>query len=59
MLNRLDKIIIPKEEDMDNVNLANIDQFSAADLRVAKITDASNVERCVITTHFRRRRIWN
>ena len=44
LLNRLDKIIIPKEEDMDNVNLINIDQFSVVDLRVAKITDASNVE---------------
>ena len=44
LLNRLDKIIIPEEEDMDNVNLINIDQFSVVDLRVAKITDASNVE---------------
>ena len=40
LLNRLDKIIIPEEEDMDNVNLINIDQFSAVDLRVAKIIDA-------------------
>ena len=44
MLNRLDKIIIPEEEDMDNVNLINIDQFSAVDLRVAKIIDAKDVE---------------
>jgi len=44
LLNRLDKIIIPEEEDMDNVNLINIDQFSAVDLRVAKILDANDVE---------------
>lgn len=44
LLNRLDKIIIPEEEDMDNVNLINIDQFSAVDLRVAKIVKAENVE---------------
>ena len=44
LLNRLDKIIIPEEEDMDNVNLININQFSAVDLRVAKIIDAKDVE---------------
>jgi len=44
LLNRLDKIIFPEEEDMDNVNLINIDQFSAVDLRVAKIIDAKDVE---------------
>ena len=44
LLNRLDKIIIQEEEDMDNVNLINIDQFSAVDLRVAKIIDAKDVE---------------
>ena len=44
LLNRLDKIIIPEEENMDNVNLINIDQFSAVDLRVAKIIDAKDVE---------------
>jgi len=44
LLNRLDKIIIPEEEDMDNVNLINIDQFSAVDLRVAQIIDAKDVE---------------
>ena len=44
LLNRLEKIIIPEEEDMDNVNLINIDQFSAVDLRVAKIIDAKDVE---------------
>ena len=44
LLNRLDKIIIPEEEDMDNVNLINIDQFSAVDLRVARIKDAKDVE---------------
>ena len=44
LLNRLDKIIIPEEENMDNVNLINIDQFSAVDLRVAKIIEAKDVE---------------
>ena len=44
LLNRLDKIILPEEEDMDNVNLINIDQFSAVELRVAKIINATNVE---------------
>ena len=44
LLNRLEKIIIPEEENMDNVNLINIDQFSAVDLRVAKIIKAADVE---------------
>ncbi len=44
-LNRLEQIIIPEEnEDMDNINLINIDQFSAIDLRVAKIINASHVD---------------
>ena len=44
LLNRLEKIIIPEEENMDNVNLIDIDQFSAVDLRVAKIIKADDVE---------------
>ncbi len=44
LLNRLEKIIIPEEEDMDNVNLIDINHFSSVDLRVAKITKADNVE---------------
>ncbi|MAR95308.1 MAG: methionine--tRNA ligase [Gammaproteobacteria bacterium] len=44
LLNRLEKIIISEEEDMDSVNLINIDQFSAVDLRVAKIVKADHVE---------------
>ena len=44
LLNRLEKIIIPEEEDMDNVNLININQFSAVDLRVAKVVKADYVE---------------
>ena len=44
LLNRLEKIIIPEEENMDNVNLIDIDQFSAVDLRVAKIINADDVE---------------
>ena len=44
LLNRLEKIIIPEEEDMDNVNLIDINHFSSVDLRVAKITKADDVE---------------
>ena len=44
LLNRLEKIIIPEEEDMDNVNLIDINHFSSVDLRVAKITKAEDVE---------------
>ena len=44
LLNRLEHIIIPKEENMDNINLINIDHFAAVDLRVAKITKAEHVE---------------
>ena len=44
LLNRLEKIIIPEEENMDNVNLIDINHFSSVDLRVAKITKADDVE---------------
>ena len=44
LLNRLEKIIIPEEEDMDNVNLIDINHFSSVDLRVAKITKADDVK---------------
>ena len=44
LLNSLEKIIIPEEEDMDNVNLIDINHFSSVDLRVAKITKADDVE---------------
>ena len=44
LLNRLEKIIIPEEEDMDNVNLIDINHFSSVDLRVAKITKADEVD---------------
>ena len=44
LLNRLEHIIIPEEENMDNINLINIDHFAAVDLRVAKITKAEHVE---------------
>ncbi len=44
LLNRLEKIIILEEEDMDNVNLIDINHFSSVDLRVAKITKADDVE---------------
>ena len=45
MLNRLEPLIIPEEEEMtDENNYINIDQFSDIDLRVAKIIEASLVE---------------
>ena len=44
LLNRLEKIIISEEEDMDNVNLIDINHFSSVDLRVAKITKADDVD---------------
>ncbi len=44
LLNRLEKIIIPEEEDMDKVNLIDINHFSSVDLRIAKITKADDVE---------------
>ena len=44
ILNRLDKIELPKEEKMEDQNTININQFADIDLRVAKIIEASNVE---------------
>ena len=44
LLNRLEKIIILEEEDMDNVNLIDINHFSSVDLRVAKIIKADDVD---------------
>ena len=45
LMNRLEPIIIPEEEEMtDENNYINIDQFSDIDLRVAKIIEASLVE---------------
>ena len=44
LLNRLEPLIIPEEDDMENQNIINIDQFTAIDLRVAKIVEANNVE---------------
>ena len=45
LMNRLEPIIIPEEEEMtDENNYINIDQFSDIDLRVAKIIEASIVE---------------
>ena len=44
LLNRLEPLIIPEEDDMENQNIINIDQFAAIDLRVAKIVEANNVE---------------
>ena len=45
LLQRIDPIIIPEEEAMtDDNNYINIDEFSAVDLRVARIIEASLVE---------------
>jgi methionyl-tRNA synthetase len=44
ILNRLDKIELPKEDKMEDQNTININQFADVDLRVAKIIEASNVE---------------
>lgn len=44
ILNRLDKIKLPKEDKMEDQNTININQFADIDLRVAKIIEASNVE---------------
>ena len=44
LLNRLEPLIISEEEDMENVNLINIKQFSEVDLRVAKIIKAEDVK---------------
>ena len=44
LLNRIEPIIIPEEETMENQNIIDIKQFSAIDLRVAKIIKAENVE---------------
>ena len=44
LLNRLEPLIISEEDDMENVNLININQFSEVDLRVAKIIKAEDVK---------------
>mgnify|MGYP006078136871 FL=1 len=45
LLQRIDPIIIPEEENMtEDNNYINIDEFSAVDLRVARISEASLVE---------------
>ena len=44
LLNRLEPLIISEEDDMENINLINIKQFSEVDLRVAKIIKAQDVK---------------
>jgi methionyl-tRNA synthetase len=45
LLQRIDPIIIPEEENMtEDNNYINIDEFSAVDLRVARISEATLVE---------------
>ena len=44
LLNRLEPLIIPEEEDMDKQNIIDINQFSSIDLRVAKIIKAEDVD---------------
>ena len=44
LLNRLEPLIIPEEDNMENKNIIDIKQFSSIDLRVAKIIKAEDVE---------------
>tara|TARA_B100001173_G_scaffold263368_1_gene237600 strand:- start:3725 stop:5680 length:1956 start_codon:yes stop_codon:yes gene_type:complete len=44
LLNRLEPLIIPEEDNMENENIIDINQFSCVDLRVAKVIKAENVE---------------
>ena len=44
LLKRLEPLIIPEEDDMENENIIDIKQFSSIDLRVAKVVKAENVE---------------
>ena len=44
ILNRLEKIILNKEEEMEDLNTINIDQFIDVDLRIAKVIKASHVD---------------
>ena len=44
LLNRLEPIIIPEEDNMENENIIDIKQFSNVDLRVAKILKAEDVK---------------
>ena len=44
LLNRLEPLIIPEEDNMENENIIDIKQFSNVDLRVAKILKAENVK---------------
>ena len=44
LLNRLEPLIIPEDDNMENENIIDIKQFSNVDLRVAKILKAENVK---------------
>ena len=44
LLNRLEPLIIPEEDNMENENIIDIKQFSSVDLRVAKILKAEDVK---------------
>ena len=44
ILNRLEKIKLNKEKEMEDLNIINIDQFIDVDLRIAKVTKASHVD---------------
>ena len=44
LLNRLEPLIIPEEDVMENENIIDIKQFSNVDLRVAKILKAEDVK---------------
>ena len=44
ILNRLEKIKLNKEKEMEDLNIINIDQFIDVDLRIAKVIKASHVD---------------
>jgi len=44
LLKRLEPLIIPEEDNMENENIIDINQFSSIDLRVAKIIKAEDVK---------------
>ena len=44
LLNRLEPLIIPEEDNMENKNIIDIKKFSSIDLRVAKIIKAEDVD---------------
>ncbi len=50
LLKRLEPLIIPEEDDMENENIIDIKQFSSIDLRVAKVVKAEMLR--VLTNYY-------